>query len=73
MDQCLSQRSQLSCNILFGDIFLMKLQNEIMVKTSLHFSNQWGKITNINNKTVTVDFNGKIGIYTIDKNEFETR
>lgn len=51
----------------------MKLKDEIMVKTSLHFSNQWGKVTDINNKTVTVDFNGRVGIYTIAKNEFETR
>lgn len=43
---------------------------EVQVPTSQYFHDRIGKITSYSRKSITVDFDGQVGIYTIEKNQF---
>jgi hypothetical protein len=46
---------------------------EIIVKGSLAFPNRIGKVKSICKVSVTIDFGDGIGIYNLDRNEFELK
>lgn len=52
-------------------MFGLKIGQKVKVLTTEHFRDQIGTITTRSRETVTVKFGDSIGIYTIEKNEFE--